>query len=148
MLKCVRRWYTYLLQSFLLIPYCHFTYIWEIVLITLQTSKWHIILTKIFLEIRYHKCCNMIQLISEKELILLKLTTANNVWFAIISFLIVDLNFKILHARLSWHSNVNISDIAIITIKNVDYCCIIYYISKSETINLLKSSAIENRRHI
>ena len=30
--------------------------------------------------------------------------------------------------------SVNISDIAIITIKNVDYCCIIHNISKSETI--------------
>ena len=35
-------------------------------------------------------------------------------------------------------SNVNISDIAIMTIKNVDYCCIIHNISKSEAINLLK----------
>ena len=35
-------------------------------------------------------------------------------------------------------SNVNISDIAIMTLKNVDYCCIIHNISKSEAINLLK----------
>ena len=35
-------------------------------------------------------------------------------------------------------SNVNISDITIMTIKNVDYCCIIHNISKSEAINLLK----------
>ena len=32
----------------------------------------------------------------------------------------------------------NISDIAIITIKNVDYRCIIHNISKFESINLLK----------
>ena len=32
----------------------------------------------------------------------------------------------------------NISDIPIITVKNVDYHCIIYNISKSEAINLLK----------
>ena len=32
---------------------------------------------------------------------------------------------------------VNIRDIAIITIKKVDYCCIIHKISKSEAINLL-----------
>ena len=37
----------------------------------------------------------------------------------------------------------NISDIAIITVKNVDYCCIIYSISKSEAINLLKNSVLE-----
>ena len=34
--------------------------------------------------------------------------------------------------------NINISDVAIITIKNVDYHCIIYNISKSEALNLLK----------
>ena len=32
----------------------------------------------------------------------------------------------------------NISDIAIITVKNVNYRCIIHNISKSETFNLLK----------
>ena len=31
----------------------------------------------------------------------------------------------------------NIGDVAIITVKNVDYCCIMYNISKSEAINLL-----------
>ena len=36
----------------------------------------------------------------------------------------------------------NISDITIITVKNVDYRCIIHNISKSETINLLKSSVL------
>ena len=38
---------------------------------------------------------------------------------------------------------VNIDDIAVITIKNVDYRCIIHNISKSETINLLENSALE-----
>ena len=32
--------------------------------------------------------------------------------------------------------NINISDIAIITTKDVDYCCIIHDVSKSEAINL------------
>ena len=40
--------------------------------------------------------------------------------------------------------SVNISDIAIITVKNVDYCCIIHNISKYEAINLLKNSVLEN----
>ena len=31
--------------------------------------------------------------------------------------------------------SVNISDIAIISIKNIDYCCIIHNISKSKAIN-------------
>ena len=41
--------------------------------------------------------------------------------------------------------SVNISDIAIITVKNVDYRCIIHNISKSEAINLLKNSVLEDR---
>ena len=44
--------------------------------------------------------------------------------------------------------SVNISDIAIVTIKNVDYCCIIYNISRSEAINLLKNYSLENRGYI
>ena len=43
---------------------------------------------------------------------------------------------------------VNISDIAIITIKNVDYRCIIHNINKSEAINLLKKYVLENREYI
>ena len=33
---------------------------------------------------------------------------------------------------------ININDIPIVIVKNVDYCCIDYDISKSEVINLLK----------
>ena len=44
--------------------------------------------------------------------------------------------------------SVNISDITIITIKNVDYHCIIYNISKSEGINLLRNSIHENPGYI
>ena len=39
----------------------------------------------------------------------------------------------------------NISDIAIINIKNIDYHCIIRNIGKSEAINLLKNYFLENR---
>ena len=39
----------------------------------------------------------------------------------------------------------NKSDVAIISIKNIYYCCIIYNISKSEVINLFKNSVLENR---
>ena len=48
----------------------------------------------------------------------------------------MDANFKIMY--------VNISDIDIITVKNVDYRCIIHNISKSEAINLLESSVVED----
>ena len=44
--------------------------------------------------------------------------------------------------------SVNESNIAIITIRNVDYHCIIHNISKSEAINLLKNSVLEDRGDI
>ena len=44
--------------------------------------------------------------------------------------------------------SVDISNIAIITVKNVDYRCIIHNISKSEAINLLKNSVLEDRGYI
>ena len=44
--------------------------------------------------------------------------------------------------------SVNISDIAIIIVKNVDCHCIIHNISKSEAIKLLKNSVLENYGHI
>ena len=40
--------------------------------------------------------------------------------------------------------SVNISDIAIISIKNVDYCFIIHNISKSKATNLWKNSVLED----
>ena len=43
--------------------------------------------------------------------------------------------------------SVNMSDIAIITVKNVDYRCIIHNIIKSEAINLLKNY-VGNRVYI
>ena len=42
----------------------------------------------------------------------------------------------------------NINDIAIITVKNVDYRCIIHGISKCETINLLENSVLEHRAYM
>ena len=44
--------------------------------------------------------------------------------------------------------SLNISDIVTITVKNVDYCCIIHNISKSEAINLLKNFVLEDREYI
>ena len=58
----------------------------------------------------------------------------------------MDSNFKILYA-MSVMLSVDVSDIAIITIKNVYYHCIINN-SKSEAINLLKSSVLEDRGYI
>ena len=42
----------------------------------------------------------------------------------------------------------NLSDIAIITVKDFDYYWIIYNISKSEAIDLLKYSVIDDRGYI
>ena len=42
----------------------------------------------------------------------------------------------------------NISGITIITVKNIDYRCIIHNISKSEAINLLETVVFEKRGHI
>ena len=44
--------------------------------------------------------------------------------------------------------SVNISDIAIITMKNVGYGCVIHNISKYEAINLLKNYFLEDREYI
>ena len=42
----------------------------------------------------------------------------------------------------------NISNFFIITVENVDYCCIIHDINKSEAINLLENFALEDRGYI
>ena len=42
----------------------------------------------------------------------------------------------------------NISDIAIVTVKGVDYHCILYEITKSETIHLLENSVHDDRGYI
>ena len=44
--------------------------------------------------------------------------------------------------------SVNIGDIAMITIKNIYYRCIIQNISKFETMNLLENSLLEDRGYI
>ena len=64
---------------------------------------------------------------------------------SIIGFSIMDSHFKILYAMvvMIWQLlSVNISDS--ITIKNVDYSCVIHNISKSEAIHLWKHSVIED----
>ena len=62
----------------------------------------------------------------------------------------MDSNFNILYACCHDLSMMclNISDIVIITSKNVDYCDIMYGISKSEAIYLLENSVLEDRGYI
>ena len=45
-------------------------------------------------------------------------------------------------------SGINISNVTIITVRNVNYCCIIDSITKSEAINLLKNSVLEDPGYI
>ena len=44
--------------------------------------------------------------------------------------------------------SVNLSNIVIITVKNVDYHCIIHSISKSKAIKILESAVLEDRGYI
>ena len=44
--------------------------------------------------------------------------------------------------------SLNVSDRAIITVKGVDYRCIIHGISKTDAINLLENSALEDWEYI
>ena len=78
---------------------------------------------------------------------MLKVTTARNVLFVTIGFLIMDSTSSL--CMYGCHDltmlSVNISHLAIITVKNVDYRCIFHYISKSEAINWLKNSVLEDR---
>ena len=64
----------------------------------------------------------------------------------------MDSNFKILYAMLVMiyviDARVNISDISIITVKNVYNHCTMDNISIFEAINLLKSDVLENRGYI
>ena len=99
---------------------------------------------KIFLKIRYCKCCIIIELVKVKELILLKVKTVKNVRFVIIGFFYQGFKFQDSVCN-SYHNltilNVNVSNIAIFTIKNVDYC----YISLNIiAIHLLENSVLEN----
>ena len=63
-------------------------------------------------------------------------------------FLIMGLNFKIpivMFFMIWWCV---VSDIAIITVSWVDYCCIIHGISKCDTIHLLENSVVDDRGYI
>ena len=81
-------------------------------------------------------------------MILLKVTAAKNAWFFTIGFLIMSSSFKILYKMVVLVLTIlclNISDIAIVTVKNFDYRCIIHNVSKSEPISSLKNSFLEDR---
>ena len=71
----------------------------------------------------------------------------------IFRYLFFSHGFKFQDSECSgWHDltmlSVDISCIAITTVKKVDYRCIIHNICKSEAINLLKNSVLEDRGYI
>ena len=76
------------------------------------------------------------------------LAIVKNIWFATIGVLIMDASFKIMYVMAVMIWCLNISDITIVTVKNVDYRCIIYNISKYEAISLLENSVLEDRGYL
>ena len=59
--------------------------------------------------------------------------------------LIIALNLKILFVIVIIWRCYLFSDIAIITVKEIDYHCIIHDVSKSEAIHLLENSVLDDR---
>ena len=91
---------------------------------------------EIFLKIRYYKCCyNRIDIREGNDLA--KRSSSEecmicyNAMYAMVVMLIAS-----------------VSNVAIITVKNVDYRCMIHSIRKSETIDLLKNSVLKNFGYI
>ena len=69
---------------------------------------------------------------------LLKLITEKNVYFATISILIMNSNFKTPFAM---------AGIAFITVKSLDYPCIVIDIRKPDAIHLLGNSVFDDCRY-
>ena len=79
---------------------------------------------------------------------MLKVITVKNAWFVTICFFNHGFklqNFVCYRCHALMMLRFNLSDIGIITVKNVNYRCIIYDISKSETIRLLENSVLDDR---
>ena len=107
-----------------------------------KAEKRKIIWITIFLNIRYHKCYITLEFIYVKELILLKLMQVKSALFVTIIFFNPGFNFQdFLRNGCQDMTNfrLHMSDIAITTVKNVDYHCIIYNIRKSNPTNLLEN---------
>ena len=101
---------------------------------------------KVFLKIRYYKCCRIVRTDTSEGIDPTKSNRSKECmichhWFFNHEFKFQDSVCKGCHYLTML--SVNISDIAIITIKNVDYCCI----SKSEAINLLKNSWVYIKKY-
>ena len=99
----------------------------------------------IFSKTRYYKCCIAMEFVKAKEMILLEVTKVEGMicqyWFVNHGLTFQDSIWNACHDLTMF--SLNIRDIAITTIKNVDYRCIIYNINRSEVIDLLGNSVIE-----
>ena len=87
-----------------------------------------------------------------KELIFLKVMQVKNAWFATIVFRF-NFGFKLQDPVCNSCNDltiisINVSDIANMAVKNVDYRSNIRNIRKSEVINLSKSAVLENCGYI
>ena len=78
------------------------------------------------------------------------LKVGKNEWFVTIGFLTTYSNFKILYATAAmiWKFCLYISDIDIMTVKNIDCGCIIHDINKSVEIDLSENFMVEDRDYI
>ena len=94
---------------------------------------------KIFFKIRYYKCCITIRIDISEGIDLAK--GNKNRECMICHYLFFSHGFEFQYSICNGCDDltmlsVNVSGIAIITVKNVDYRCIIHNISKSEAISL------------
>ena len=80
----------------------------------------------------------MIALVFLKELILIKQVHQKSIIFTTIGFKFQSNVCNKCHDLL--RISLNPSDIAILNIKDSDYCCIVSLISKNEAINLLQNA--------
>ena len=92
----------------------------------------------------------MIELTFLKEFMLIKQVHQRSVIFVIIGFSqIIVLSSNVgnrCHDLLMM--SLNVSDVAILNVKDSDYCCIISLISKNEAINLIKNDDLtEKTKH-
>ena len=87
-------------------------------------------------------------MIETKKLILIKVTTVKNVLFWFFNHGLESQDFICNGHHDLKMLCVNISDIAIVIVTGVDYCCIIHDINKSEAIHSLENFVLGDRGYL
>ena len=93
----------------------------------------------------------MLELIEMKELIVLKVITVKNALADTISLFHHEFEFQdsvCNNAHDLTILSLNISHIAITTVKNVDYFCFVHHITKPKAIHLFENSMLEECGYI